>query len=65
VVAKRNAFLALPNAQNGGEFKGRIKTGGLKSQFSRVEGNLDLQEVPKPVPIPKKSTKEEGSCGER
>jgi hypothetical protein len=34
-VVKRNAFLALPNAQNGGELKGRVKSGRLKSQFSR------------------------------
>jgi len=28
VVAKRNTFLALSNAQNGDELKGRVKSGG-------------------------------------
>ncbi len=54
MVAKRNAFLALPNAQNGGELEGRVKSGGLKFQFSQVEANLDLQEIPEPALIPKK-----------
>jgi hypothetical protein len=31
-----------------------------------VEGDLDLQEIPKPIPIPKKrNTKEKGGCDER
>ncbi len=29
---------------------------GLKHSFSQVEGDLDLQEVPKPAPLPKKKT---------
>jgi hypothetical protein len=36
--------------------KGRAKSGGLKRQFSQVERDLDLQKIPKLVPIPKKKT---------
>jgi hypothetical protein len=54
VVVKRNAFLAFPRTQNGGELEGEAKSGRLKRQFSQVEGDLDLQEIPKLVPIPKK-----------
>jgi hypothetical protein len=42
VVARRNAFLALPSAWNGGKLKGGPKSGRLKRQFSQVEGDLDL-----------------------
>ncbi len=49
VVAKR--ISAFSNAQNGGESKGGVESGGLKCQFSQVEGNLDLQKIPKSVPI--------------
>ncbi len=54
VVARRCAYLAFPCAWNGGESKGGAKSGGLKCQFSQVERDLDLQEIPKLVPIPKK-----------
>ncbi len=30
--------------------------GGLKHSFSQVEGDLDLQEILKPTPLPKKIT---------
>jgi hypothetical protein len=36
--------------------KGGAKSEGLKCQFSQVERDLDLQEIPKLVPIPKKRT---------
>jgi hypothetical protein len=32
-VVRRNAFSALPNAQNGGETKGEVESGRLKCQF--------------------------------
>jgi hypothetical protein len=54
VVVKRNAFLAFPSTQNGGELEGEAESGRLKRQFSQVEGELDLQEIPKLVAIPKK-----------
>ncbi len=41
-VARKSTFSALPNAQNGGESEGGAKSGGLKHQFSQVEGDLDL-----------------------
>ncbi len=42
MVARKNAFSTLPNPQNGSDSKGRAKSGGLKHQFSQVEGDLDL-----------------------
>ncbi len=45
LVGKRNAFSALPNAQNGGETEGGVESEGLKCQFSHTEGNLDLQNI--------------------
>jgi hypothetical protein len=42
VVAKRNAFSAFPNAQNGIELEGGAKSEGSKCQFSQMEGDLDL-----------------------
>jgi hypothetical protein len=58
VVVRRNAFLAFPSAQNGGELEGGVESGRLKRQFSQVEGDLDLQEILKLVPFQKKSSKE-------
>jgi hypothetical protein len=55
VVARRNAFSALPSAQNEGELKSGAKSERLKHQFYQVEGDLNLQEIFKPVPIPKKT----------
>jgi hypothetical protein len=43
VVVRRSAFLALPSAHNGGELEGGAKSGGLKCQFSQVEGDLDYK----------------------
>ncbi len=43
VVAKRNVFLTFWSAQNGVELKGGVEDGRLKCQFSKVEGDLDLQ----------------------
>jgi hypothetical protein len=56
VVARRNIFLAFSSAWNGGELEGRAKNGGLKCQFSQMEMDLDLQEIHKPIPIPKNIT---------
>ncbi len=53
VVARRSAFLALPNAQNEGESIGGVESGRLKHQFSQVEGDLDLQKIPNLVSITK------------
>ncbi len=49
VVTRRNAFSTLPSAWNEVESKGGIESGGLKHQFSQVEGDLDLQKIPKPI----------------
>jgi hypothetical protein len=43
-VIVRNAFLAFPSAQNGGESIGGVESGRLKHQFSQVEGDLGLQD---------------------
>jgi hypothetical protein len=59
VVAGRNAFIVLGNVQNQGVLKVRTKIfghGGLKHLFSQVEGDLDLQKIPKLAPLPKKMT---------
>jgi hypothetical protein len=42
--------------KTGGESEGGAEIGGLKHQISQVDGDLDLQEVFKLVPIPKKKT---------
>ncbi len=55
-VARRSAFLTLPNAQNGGESIGGVKNGRLKRQFSQLEGDMDLQNIPKLVSITKNKT---------
>jgi hypothetical protein len=34
--------------------EGRAKSEGLKNQFSQLEEDLDLQEILKPIPIPKR-----------
>ncbi len=54
MIARKNAFSALPSAWNEGELEGGAKSGGLKCQFSQVEVDLDLQEILKLVPIPMK-----------
>jgi len=56
VIARRNAFSALPRAQNGGELKSGAKNERLKCQFSQVKGDLNLQEIFKLVLIPKKTS---------
>ncbi len=56
VIARRNAFSALSSAQNGGELKNGARSERLKCQFSQVEGDLNLQEIFKPVHIPKKTS---------
>ncbi len=59
VVVGRNAFIVIGNVQNQGVLEVRTNVfghGGLKHLFSQVEGNLDLQEIPKSAPLPKKIT---------
>jgi hypothetical protein len=56
VVVRRNAFSAFPSARNKGESKGGVESEGLKYQFSQVESNLNLLEMLKLIPIPKKNT---------
>jgi hypothetical protein len=59
VVAQRSAFTILENVQNDGVSKVKTKSFGharLKHSFSQVEGDLDLQEVLKMAPLPKKRT---------
>ncbi len=53
-VVARNALLAFPSTQNGVELEGGTKSEKLKHQFSQAEGDLDLQEISNPVPIPNK-----------
>ncbi len=55
VIARRNAFLAFPNAWNGVESKDRWSwKWRVEVSFSQVEGDLNLQKIPKSIPIPKK-----------
>jgi hypothetical protein len=54
VVVRRSAFLAFPSAQNRGESKGGLKNERLKCQFTQMEGDLDLQEIPKLVSFQRK-----------
>jgi hypothetical protein len=43
-----------------------IKSEELKCQFSLVEGDLNLQKIPKLIHIPNKSTlKKQNDCDER
>ncbi len=48
----KSAFLAILS-----EWKGETKSEELKPQFSQVEGDLNLQKMFKPIPIPHKNTK--------
>ncbi len=59
VVIWKNAFIVLGNAQSDGVLEGRTESFGhtwLKHSFSQVEGDLELQEIPKLVPLPKERT---------
>jgi hypothetical protein len=53
---------AFPSARNEGELKGGAKSEKLKCQFSQVKGDLNLQEMPKFISIPKKSTQKKKNC---
>ncbi len=53
MAAKRNALSAFPNTQNESELEGGGENEKLKCQFSQGERDLDLQEILKPIPIPK------------
>jgi hypothetical protein len=46
--------LVFPSAQNRGEAKGELKNERLKCQFTQMEGDLDLQEIPKLVSFQRK-----------
>ncbi len=54
VVARRSAFLALPNVCNGGELEGGVKSGRLKCKFSQVEGDLDCKRSLNQFPFQRK-----------
>jgi hypothetical protein len=56
LISRRNAFSALPSAHNEDELKSGVESERLKRQFYQVEGDLNLQEIFKPVPIPKKTS---------
>jgi hypothetical protein len=58
LLFKKVHFIVLENVQNDGVSELRTKSFGharLKHSFSQVEGDLDLQEVPKPAPLPRKT----------
>jgi hypothetical protein len=55
-VVARSAILAFPSAWNEVESKGGTESEKLKYQFSQVEWDLDLQEIPKLILIPNKKT---------
>jgi hypothetical protein len=65
VIVRRHAFKSFPNAWNGVESKDGLKVKSLKCQFSQVKGDLNLQKIPKSIPIPKKNTIEKDDCDER
>ncbi len=66
VIPRRSAFSTFLNAQNGVESEGGAKSGRLKHQFSQMERNMNLQEMPKLVAIlKKKNIKEKDDYGER
>jgi hypothetical protein len=48
--------------ENEGELKGGAKSEELKCQFSQVKGDLNFQEMPKLISIPKKNTQKQ-NCG--
>jgi hypothetical protein len=57
VVVQRNAFSILARAQNESVLEMKTKKighGRLKHPFSQVEENLDLQEILKSAPLPKR-----------
>jgi hypothetical protein len=56
VIAKRNAFLTFSSAQNGVELKGGVEDERLKHQFSKVKGDLILEQILKPIFIIKKKS---------
>jgi hypothetical protein len=54
VIVKRNEFSSFPSLWNVVDSEGGIESEELKRQFSQVEGDLNLQEIPKPIPISNK-----------
>jgi hypothetical protein len=55
-------FFAFQHAQSKVELKGGTKSEKLKYQFSQVEGDSNLQEISKPIPIPNKRAKKKKLC---
>jgi len=63
-VVALSAFFAFQHAQIKVELNG-TKSEGLKCQFSQVEGDSNLQEISKPIPIPNKKAEGKKNCGEK
>ncbi len=59
VVVRRNAFLIFSSARNGVESKGGTKSERFKI---KVKGDLNLQNIPKSIPIPNKKTPKKNDC---
>ncbi len=51
MLIRKSAFSIFPSAWNVDESKGRVESGGLKLQFLQVEGDLNLQEISKPIVV--------------
>jgi len=64
VVIRRSAFLALLNAQNGGESEGGVEIGGLK-HFHKWMGIWIYKKSLNWFPFQEENTKKEGNYGER
>ncbi len=66
MVVRKSAFSAFPNAQNEVKLKGWVESERLKCQVLQMKESLDLEEISKPVSIPKKRAQEKKSgCGEK
>jgi hypothetical protein len=60
VIVGRKAFFAFSSVWNE---RGIKKWGKMwKVETLQVEEDLNLQKMPKPISIPKKSTRKRGSC---
>jgi hypothetical protein len=63
VIVRRNAFSTFWSGQNEDESKGEQKVKSWNVNFQKVKGDLNLQKMPKLVPILKKRIKEDDNCG--
>jgi hypothetical protein len=61
-LLKGDSFSAFSSAQNENEIERWAENEEFKRQFSQVEGDFNLQEMPKLVLFLRKSTKEEDNC---